>query len=73
MDTQYDAHCARPGCTCAHDYCFKGWIDNVTGTTTSPCPYCRDNLDARLHRVAQAKVKGYPQAALYKISTKVTQ
>jgi hypothetical protein len=68
-----DSHCAQTGCSCTHDYCYKGWIDSPTGTHTTPCPYCRESLSNRLHRVDQARAKGYPQAALYRISTKVTQ
>ena len=68
---KYEAHCAISGCTCAHDYCYKGWIDNQTGNTTAPCPYCRESLDERLHRAQAAKAKGYPQAAIQRILSTV--
>jgi hypothetical protein len=68
---KYDTHCAIANCNCTHDYCYKGWIDTDTGTTTAPCPYCRDNLDARLHKAQTAKAKGYPQAAVQRILTTI--
>lgn len=69
----YDTHCAIPQCTCPHDYCYKGWIDNQHGTTTTPCPYCRPNLDERLHRAHTARAKGYPQAAVQRILSTVNK
>ena len=68
---KYDSHCAIAGCTSPHDYCYKGWIDNPTGATTQPCPYCRGSLDDRLHKAHQAKAKGYPQAAVQRILSSV--
>ena len=68
---KYDAHCAIPFCTCTHDYCYKGWIDTATGTTTAPCPYCRASLDERLHRAQQARGKGYPPEAYQRILASV--
>lgn len=69
---KYDAHCAISGCSCTHDHCYKGWIDNpYTSMVTSPCPYCREGLDQRLHRAHQAKAKGYPQAAVQRILSTV--
>jgi hypothetical protein len=66
-----DAHCTKSGCSCAHDYCYRGWID--TPDSTYPCPYCRASLNERQHNVSQAAAKGYPQAALYRIGQKPTQ
>ena len=71
MLNKYDTHCAIPLCTCTHDYCYKGWIDTATGTTTAPCPYCRASLDERLHRAQQARGKGYPPEAYQRILASV--
>lgn len=42
-----DSHCGQPHCNCAHDQCYRGWIDGPPGsTTTTPCKYCRTKLEA---------------------------
>ena len=72
--SSYDSHCAKPGCSCEHTQCYKGWIEHSAGVW--PCMYCREDLTGRLMRVAQARDKGYPQEALSRIimgKTSVTQ
>ena len=49
-DDPQDAHCFRSGCNCAHESCYRGWIDS--DTETSPCRQCRPGLSLVLDEVA---------------------
>ncbi len=63
--SKYDSHCGLAGCGCDHARCYKGWIDNTTGTW--PCLYCREDLTSRLMRAQQARDRGYPQESISRI------
>jgi len=45
-----DAHCFREGCSCSHDACYRGWMDD--GSQTSPCRHCRPGLALVLDEIA---------------------
>lgn len=46
---QTEAHCGRPACSCAHQDCYRGWIDS--DGPTAPCPACRPALTRRLNDI----------------------
>lgn len=65
MSEPYDGHCRKPGCTCEHTYCYRGWVD--TDRTTRPCGDCRADTYMRWLRREEARQKGYPDEALGRI------
>ena len=65
--TDHENHCRRPGCTCGHVVCFRGWIDNEAKHETTPCETCRPDTHRRWLRREQARAKGYPLEALGRI------
>lgn len=48
-----ERHCGMEACLCTHgDPCFMGWVDAVDGSTTSPCPICREDLARVLKEIS---------------------
>ena len=45
-----DRHCFRNGCSCSHEACYRGWLDNET--STSPCRHCKPGLAMVLDEIA---------------------
>lgn len=61
----YESHCERSGCRCAHDECYKGWLDEFN--YTRPCAICREPTHARLRASNQMRSKGYPLIAYQRV------
>jgi len=45
-----DRHCFANGCSCSHESCYRGWLDNET--ETSPCRQCKRGLAMVLDEIA---------------------
>jgi hypothetical protein len=66
----YDTHCRKPGCTCQHIDCHRGWRDTeptAAKQETSPCERCRPDTHRRWLDREAARIKGYPGEALERI------
>lgn len=71
--TKYDTHCRKPGCTCDHTSCYRGWRDAPLGAPkadTTPCDTCRPDTWRRWMARETARAKGHPPEALERIMAK---
>ena len=68
--TDHDSHCRKPGCSCDHTSCYRGWRDpdpDYPKRETTPCDQCRPDTWRRWIRREEARAAGYPPDALTRI------